>query len=51
MADYSATKSHLQKNILHYFAFFPNSEKRIKAVICHLPLDTPAEGISNSLED
>jgi hypothetical protein len=27
-----------------------NSEKPIKAVICHLPPDTPTEDISNSLE-
>jgi hypothetical protein len=29
----------------------PNSEKPIKVVIRHLPPDTPAEDISNSLED
>jgi hypothetical protein len=45
--DYSA-----MKNNLHYFTLCPNSEKPIKAVvICHLSLDMPAEGISNSLED
>jgi hypothetical protein len=37
MADYSATKSHLKKNNLQYFTFSPNSEKPIKAIICHLP--------------
>jgi hypothetical protein len=51
MADYSAMKSYLEKNNLHYFAFSPNSEKPLKAVIRHLPPDTPAEDISNSLED
>jgi hypothetical protein len=50
MADYSAVKSYLEKNNLQYFTFSPNSEKPIKAVIRHLPLDTPAEDISNSLE-
>jgi hypothetical protein len=51
MADYSAMKSYLRKNNHHYFIFSPNSEKPIKAVIHHLPADTPAEVISNSLED
>jgi hypothetical protein len=51
MACYSALKSYLQKNNLHYFTFSPNFEKLIKAVICHLPPDTPAEVISNGLED
>jgi hypothetical protein len=49
-ADYSAIKSYLEKNNLQYFTFSPNSEKPIKAVICHLPPDLPAEDISNSLE-
>jgi hypothetical protein len=31
--------------------FSPNSEKSIKAIICHLPPDIPEENISNSLED
>jgi hypothetical protein len=44
-------KSYLKKNNLQYFTFSPNSEKPIKAVICHLPSDKPAEDISNSLED
>jgi hypothetical protein len=51
MADYSAMKSYLGKNNLHHFTFSPNSEKPIKAVIRHLPPDTPAEVVSNSLED
>jgi hypothetical protein len=37
MAHYSAMKSYLEKNNLHYFTFSPNYEKPIKAVICHLP--------------
>jgi hypothetical protein len=37
MADYSAMKSYLEKNNLHYFTFSPNSEKPIMAVIRHLP--------------
>jgi hypothetical protein len=44
-------KSYLEKNNLHYFSFSPNSEMLIKAVIRHLPPNTPAEDISDSLED
>jgi hypothetical protein len=51
MAEYSAMKSSPEKNNLQYFTFSPKSEKPIKAVICHLPPDMPAEDISNSLED
>jgi hypothetical protein len=39
MADYSAMKSYLEKNDLHYSTFSPNSEKPMKAVIRHLPSD------------
>jgi hypothetical protein len=51
MADYSAMKSYLEKSNLHCFTFSPNSEKPLKAVIHHLSADTPAEDISNKLED
>jgi hypothetical protein len=51
MTDYSAMKSYLEKNNLHYSTFSPDSKKPIKAVICHLPPDTPAEDISNGLEN
>jgi hypothetical protein len=44
-------KSFLEKKNLHYFTFSPNSEKPIKAAICHFPPDTPVEDISNTLED
>jgi hypothetical protein len=50
MADYSTMRSYLEKNNLHYFTFFSNSEKPIQAVMRHLSPDTPAEDISNSLE-
>jgi hypothetical protein len=40
-----------KKNNFHYFTFSANSGKPIKAVIRHLPPDTPAEDISDSLED
>jgi hypothetical protein len=51
MAGYSAMKSYLEKNNHQYFTFSPNSEKPIKVVISHLPPATPAEDISNSLEN
>jgi hypothetical protein len=51
MSDYSAMISYQEKNILHYFTFFPHSEKPIKVVIHHLPPDTPAQDISNGVED
>jgi hypothetical protein len=44
-------KLYLEKYYLHYFTLSPNSEKPIKAVICHLSPDTPVEEISSSLED
>jgi hypothetical protein len=45
MADFEAVKSHLSNNNLSYFSFFPKTQKPIKAVIRHLPPDTPAEDI------
>jgi hypothetical protein len=51
MADYSAMKSYLEKNNLHYLSCSLNSEKPIKAETRHLPPDTPAERISNGLEN
>jgi hypothetical protein len=51
MADYSAMKSYLEENNLHYFTFSPNSKKPIKAVIRCLPPDLPTEDILNSLEN
>jgi hypothetical protein len=49
MADYSAIHSYLETHKLPYFTFFPKSQKPIKAVICHLPHNTPAEDISDGL--
>jgi hypothetical protein len=49
MADFSAIRSHFESNNLHYFTFHPKSQKPIKAVIRHLPFNTPAEDISDGL--
>jgi hypothetical protein len=51
MADYSAIKDHFDSKAFHYFTFHPKSEKPIKAVIRHLPMDTPAEDLSKGLQD
>jgi hypothetical protein len=51
MADYSAIKSFLQKENLHFFTFHPKSLKPIKAVIRHLPPVTSAEEIYEALTD
>jgi hypothetical protein len=51
MTDYSAIRQYLEAKHLNYYTFFPESEKPIKAIIRHLLHDTPAEDISNSLND
>jgi hypothetical protein len=49
MAAYSAMKSYLEKNNLHYFTFSLDIKKPITAIIRHFPPDKPAEDISSSL--
>jgi hypothetical protein len=49
MADYSAIKAYLSSQNLNYFTFYPKSLKLIKAVIRHLPENTPAEEIYEGL--
>jgi hypothetical protein len=49
MVDFLAVKFHFEKNILAYFIFYAKSEKPIKAVIRHLPPNTPAEDICGGL--
>jgi hypothetical protein len=49
MTDFSAIRSHLESKSLHYYTFHPKSQKPIKAVIQHLPLNTTAEDISDGL--
>jgi hypothetical protein len=49
MADFLAVKSHFEGNNLSIYTFFPKSEKPIKTVIRHLPLNTYAEDICDGL--
>jgi hypothetical protein len=49
MVDYQAVKNFLNTQSLSYFTFYPKSEKLFKAVIRHLPLNTPAEDIAEGL--
>jgi hypothetical protein len=49
MADFEAVKTHFSSNNPSYYSFFPKSQKPVKAVIRHLPPDTPAEDISDGL--
>jgi hypothetical protein len=44
-----AVKSHFESNNLSYFTFYPKHDKPIKAVIRHLPQNTPAEDICDGL--
>jgi hypothetical protein len=43
MADLQSIKSYFDANNLSYCSFFPKSEKPMKAVIRHLPHNTPAQ--------
>ena len=49
MADFLLTRKFLEASKLPHFTFFPKAEKPIKAVIRHLPPNTPAEDISEGL--
>jgi hypothetical protein len=49
LADFAAVKSHLETSNLPYFTFYPKYLKHIKTVIRHLPMNTPAEDISEGL--
>jgi endonuclease V-like protein UPF0215 family len=51
MVDYQAVKSRFDQNSLSYYTFYPKAEKPIKAVLCHLPNNTPAQDISDGLVD
>jgi hypothetical protein len=49
MADFSAIKSFFLSRKPSCYTFFPKSQKRIKAIIRHLPSNTPAEEIYEAL--
>jgi hypothetical protein len=51
MADFSAIKDFFTSQKLSFFTFFAKSQKPVKAVIRHLPSDTPAEEICEALVD
>jgi hypothetical protein len=51
LADFAAVKSHLESQGISYVTFFPKSQKNIKAVIRHLPINCPAQDISEGLTD
>jgi hypothetical protein len=44
-------KAHFETNNLSYYTFYPKSQKPVKAVICHLLQNTPAEDIQDGLLD
>jgi hypothetical protein len=51
MVDYQAIESFFESKNFSYYTFHPKAEKPIKAVIRHLPINTPAEDIVDGLVD
>jgi hypothetical protein len=51
MTDYSAIRALLDGRNINYYTFHPKFDKTIKAVIRHLPIETPAENICNGLSE
>jgi hypothetical protein len=51
LGDCAEVKSYLETNNLHYFSFYPKPIKPTKAVIHNIPLNTPAQDISDRLMD
>jgi hypothetical protein len=49
MGDFSAIRAHFESRNLPHYTFYPKSLKPIKAVIRHLPSNTPAEDIADGL--
>jgi hypothetical protein len=49
ISGFLVIKSNFERNNLSFFTFYPKSEKPIKAVIRHLPVNTPAENICDGL--
>jgi len=46
MADYKAILPYLSKHNLHNFTFYLQSYKPIKAVVCHIPINTSSQDIT-----
>jgi hypothetical protein len=51
LADFEAVKYLFSNKNLSYYSFLPKSHKPVKAVIRHFPSNTPAEDISEGLEN
>jgi hypothetical protein len=51
MVNYQSIKTYFESKNLSYYTFYPKSENPIKAVIRHLPVNTPAEDINEGLVD
>jgi hypothetical protein len=49
LADFESIKSYFNQRQFSYFSFFLKSEKPNKAGIRHLPINIPAEDISDGL--
>jgi hypothetical protein len=49
MTDFKTVKSFFSTQNLSYYSFFPKSEKPIKVILGHLPINTPAQDISDGL--
>jgi hypothetical protein len=49
IGEFQSVKSHFDAHNFAYYSFYPKSEKPMKAVIRHLPHNTPAEDISDGL--
>jgi hypothetical protein len=51
MVDYKSVKGHLEFNNLSFYTFYLKSERPIRAVTRHLPINTPAKDIAEGLVD
>jgi hypothetical protein len=51
MVDFQTVKLHLESKNFSFYPFFLKSEKPIKAVIRHLPINIPAEDIAKGMGD
>jgi hypothetical protein len=51
MVNYLVVKAHFDTNKLAYITFYPVSKKAMKALIRHLPQNSPPEDVSDGLVD